>query len=165
MKRKRKLNSTQKNHLRAINRRINFWFKNNGSNINGEKPHSFFIKNAGLPKKPEHISCVDWLLEQYLYGILRNFPIEKTADKAIAKEQKRKRRYDYLAYIDSLEWGKKREEAFLFHGRYCNSCGKKDHLHIHHLTYVNLFNEKMEDLMVLCEWCHKGLHRSKKVKR
>lgn len=41
----------------------------------------------------------------------------------------------------------------------CEECGATDvALHVHHLTYVNLGDEKDEDLKVLCEPCHKSKH-------
>lgn len=37
-------------------------------------------------------------------------------------------------------------------------------LHLHHITYKNLFNEKPEDLILLCAVCHMKEHGLIKVK-
>ena len=72
----------------------------------------------------------------------------------------------YNKYINSKAWGRKRQEAFTYHGRECAFCGKTHSLHVHHKNYRSLFNEDMEDLMILCEQCHMEVHgRSKKKKK
>lgn len=40
----------------------------------------------------------------------------------------------------------------------CQLCGNKDKLNVHHNNYNNLFMEKANDLIVLCESCHKKFH-------
>lgn len=68
---------------------------------------------------------------------------------------------EYVVYINSREWQLKRKEAFAFHGKMCHNCGAVQLLEVHHLHYRNLFNEKMEDLRILCVGCHKIVHRKK----
>lgn len=67
----------------------------------------------------------------------------------------------YDIYLDSPHWKAlaklSREQA----GYRCERCGKKPSdgvLHVHHLSYENLGYEPPEDLMVLCEKCHKDIH-------
>lgn len=36
----------------------------------------------------------------------------------------------------------------------CTECGSAEDLHVHHLTYENEGNEKLEDLVALCSSCH-----------
>lgn len=67
----------------------------------------------------------------------------------------------YAAYLNSFDWARKREQAFAHHGRKC-SCGRKDMLVVHHLSYINLGDEPMEDLQVLCEDCHNIIHGGSK---
>jgi 5-methylcytosine-specific restriction endonuclease McrA len=81
--------------------------------------------------------------------------------KYVSKKQYRK----YLAYINSVAWKKKREEAFEFHGRNCGKCGSRYFLQIHHKTYINLYHEPMSDLMVLCDECHKDTHKPGRKKK
>jgi len=58
-------------------------------------------------------------------------------------------------YYLSPEWEGKRLAA-LHRARYrCESCGNPNPpLQAHHLTYAHLYNERPEDLRVLCLKCH-----------
>ena len=67
----------------------------------------------------------------------------------------KKKYYDYLA---SAEWAEIRNDLFTNRGRKCEYCGSTHRLQIHHLTYVNVFKEEPEDLVILCAACHKAEH-------
>lgn len=67
---------------------------------------------------------------------------------------------DYSAYLRSPFWQQKREAAFREYGRHCNRCGSLTSLQVHHKTYERLGCERIEDLEVLCETCHKLEHRA-----
>jgi len=71
----------------------------------------------------------------------------------------------YFEYLKSIAWRNKRIQAFRFHGRKCSICGAKRLLQVHHKTYDHIFNEPMEDLVVLCIPCHKKEHGIKKVQK
>lgn len=45
-------------------------------------------------------------------------------------------------------------------GERCISCGSVAWINVHHLNYRNLYDCDIEDLAVLCEGCHVGLHRA-----
>jgi hypothetical protein len=66
---------------------------------------------------------------------------------------------EYQKYLNSPEWkyisGRKRQEA----DNKCQLCNKGNlTLHVHHRTYDNVYKEKLSDLIVLCENCHKKFH-------
>lgn len=65
----------------------------------------------------------------------------------------------YLEYLKSKEWQDKRNEVFELKGRQCQKCQSTTNLRIHHGTYANIYNEKLEELFVLCENCHDEYHR------
>lgn len=65
----------------------------------------------------------------------------------------------YKSYIHSIEWGRKRQQAFEYHGRVCNRCGATRRLQVHHRNYHRIGDEAMDDLEVLCEDCHRHEHR------
>lgn len=68
--------------------------------------------------------------------------------------------YSYEEYGKSLHWGKTRIRRLkLSKERRCEGC-KRRHIgmQVHHLTYANIGNEKMEDLKVLCPNCHAEVH-------
>ena len=74
----------------------------------------------------------------------------------------------YHKYLLSSEWKAKRLSVLNERG-ICDKCGKKKNLHVHHLTYDNIFHERPEDLIVLCKKCHFNIHngedKPKKVPR
>lgn len=66
----------------------------------------------------------------------------------------------YYQYLKSAQWREKRKFALEFYGNRCGLCGSRFNLEIHHRSYKNIFKELMEDLMILCETCHKRHHKS-----
>jgi 5-methylcytosine-specific restriction endonuclease McrA len=65
---------------------------------------------------------------------------------------------DYKKYLKSASWRLKKQELFNIVGRNCEKCGSKKNIEVHHLHYKNIFKEKIEDLKVLCDKCHKKEH-------
>ena len=65
---------------------------------------------------------------------------------------------NYLEYLLSPEWQAKRAERLKLDNYKCTVCGQEDFLEVHHLTYVRLGRERMEDLRTLCEDCHEDGH-------
>ena len=60
----------------------------------------------------------------------------------------------YLAYLKSYDWQRKRQQVFRFYGEECVICGSRDRLEVHHKTYVRLGQENVTDLIPLCAECH-----------
>ena len=74
----------------------------------------------------------------------------------------------YIDYIQSDGWRQKREEYILVKKpTQCGSCNRpfQHYFNLHHITYKNLGNEKLEDLIMLCSSCHRKLHDSLKEAR
>jgi hypothetical protein len=65
---------------------------------------------------------------------------------------------DYQEYLLSKEWKEFRKKAFEHYGRRCSKCQTTKNLQIHHLHYDNIFNEKLEDVKVLCKKHHEETH-------
>jgi 5-methylcytosine-specific restriction endonuclease McrA len=65
----------------------------------------------------------------------------------------------YSAYLRSEQWQKRRRFVILRDGR-CRDCGAQG-TDVHHLTYGRVGRERLSDLVLLCERCHK----MKKVER
>lgn len=63
----------------------------------------------------------------------------------------------YKEYLLTPTWKATRRAAIEHHGNLCH-CGSVAY-EVHHLTYENLGNEKMEDLIPLCGYCHSAYHR------
>ena len=58
----------------------------------------------------------------------------------------------------SSHWQKIKLQAIHNAKNRCQLCNAKGHLQVHHRTYENLGNEKVEDLIVLCDKCHAKHH-------
>lgn len=67
----------------------------------------------------------------------------------------------YNDYLKSDKWRELRLSVLERDKYTCRECGAKNKLHIHHLKYDNVFNEPLEDLIVLCEKCHSLIHKIK----
>lgn len=73
---------------------------------------------------------------------------------------------EYEAYLKSPAWRRKRIQKInagvsTNTHAWCRGCKcmvPKRWIHIHHRTYERLFNERLEDLAVLCGGCHAYLH-------
>ena len=63
----------------------------------------------------------------------------------------------YNAYLQGKQWKDFRERTVKERGK-CEKCGKVEDLMVHHLTYERLGNELPEDILVLCEHCHREIH-------
>lgn len=74
----------------------------------------------------------------------------------------------YKNYMRSDEWKAKREERLEVDNYSCAMCGRdlsRCKLQVHHITYKNLGNEQLNDLVTVCGSCHKKLHNYYKRKR
>lgn len=66
---------------------------------------------------------------------------------------------DYDRYMRSKAWQIKRRKFLAHFNCQCALCGSKDHLHVHHLHYETLGNERVEDVLVCCRRCHFLVHQ------
>lgn len=73
---------------------------------------------------------------------------------------------EYREYLQTDHWKEFREHALETHGRKCEDCGATDvTLDVHHLTYENIWNEQLEDVVILCRSCHISRHPEKLRRR
>lgn len=70
-----------------------------------------------------------------------------------------KMKAEYYRYLKSAQWKEKRKMALAIYGGSCGMCGSRHDLEVHHRHYKNIFHERIEDLMILCEPCHKLYHK------
>ncbi|ARV16876.1 hypothetical protein BTO07_09540 [Polaribacter sp. SA4-12] len=68
------------------------------------------------------------------------------------------RKGKYNEYLLSEKWKTKRNEVLKRDNSLCRVCKEKKAEDVHHLTYENLFNEKLEDLISVCRKCHLEIH-------
>jgi len=72
----------------------------------------------------------------------------------------------YRAYLASPAWRKRRDAAIARAGGNCERCGISRYtrrLEVHHKTYDRFGAEPPEDLIVLCEPCHKPAEAERKA--
>ena len=69
-----------------------------------------------------------------------------------------KPRVRYAEYIKSDKWLEKRHRVWRRDGMRCVECGSAMNLQCHHLTYENLGDEPLQDLVTLCRSCHREKH-------
>jgi len=66
----------------------------------------------------------------------------------------------YSTYIKSKEWEDMKKLIFEWRGKRCQLCWRDDKpVHVHHITYKRIGNEDPRDLLVVCETCHKFIHK------
>ncbi len=65
---------------------------------------------------------------------------------------------EYNEYLNSPYWKAKREQRLKIDNYKCVDCESPNNLQVHHKTYVRLRHELMDDLVTLCERCHKNRH-------
>lgn len=65
----------------------------------------------------------------------------------------------YHDYFNTKHWNDLKEELLWKRGTECWICGKWSKLLIHHISYKNLFHEKLyRDVYILCFDCHNQVH-------
>lgn len=78
--------------------------------------------------------------------------------KSKKKRANDKYKKEYYDYLKSKEWADIRIDLFNARGKKCEYCDNVEKLQIHHLHYRNIFKEEPEDLVILCDSCHKNEH-------
>jgi hypothetical protein len=68
----------------------------------------------------------------------------------------------YSRYLKSHTWEQRRQGALKRAEGKCQLCPATTRLQVHHVTYDRVGCEQIEDLRVLCEPCHKEIHRNGK---
>lgn len=143
-----------------------------GVMLRKSKKHDNVFRRYGLCEKhlPENAKCAA-ITQQG--SRCRNLPIRKGIYCGIHKylegghprkrrkvpSESGKRYKDYYEYINSDEWKEKSRAMKKKFGYKCQLCNEPGPgLSVHHRTYENLYHEPPEDLVVLCDNCHKKFH-------
>ena len=105
-------------------------------------------------------------IEKRAIKLSKGQKVYKNWQKKKKRKNKENKPINYLRYIKSKKWFRKRLEVYQVQ-KECFGCGIKNNLDVHHLTYKNLGKEKLEDLITLCRKCHSEVHyeREEKLKR
>lgn len=68
------------------------------------------------------------------------------------------------AYYTLPHWLRVKAERSDRDSHRCVVCLSVDYLRCHHLSYANLFNEPLVDLLTLCDACHERVHQDCRLK-
>ena len=131
--------------------RLLFQCKNCGGIVNRNLPLSF--KKYGDEIRDE--------LNEYRYEEWRNNVYNdylSVKDDIQENNFWNSKRGKYIKYLSSEEWKNIRDIALKRDEYKCQKCKIKNADEVHHLTYENLYNENLEDLMSVCYECHKNIH-------
>lgn len=86
---------------------------------------------------------------KYIHG-----DFHKKENKKPKEENKRR----YHKYLKSDQWKMMAVGIKQIRGNKCEKCGSGNNLQVHHKHYMNIYKEKLKDLLVLCGGCHKKEH-------
>ncbi len=85
---------------------------------------------------------------------------EKALEEYNRLQRERRLRYQsYDDYMQSEDWQKKRLQRLKIDDFQCQRCGTAKNLQVHHITYRHFRDEPMEDLITLCDNCHREIHK------
>lgn len=71
----------------------------------------------------------------------------------------------YKAYLSSAEWANKRRAVLKRASGICEGCLKQNAKEVHHLTYANVGDELLFQLVALCESCHEKAHYKNDIEK
>jgi len=74
------------------------------------------------------------------------------------REIERLKSMTYYEYLATEHWQQMRKKAFKHYGKKCKYCGCGNDLNVHHVTYERRGDERLEDLEIVCQDCHKRIH-------
>lgn len=98
------------------------------------------------------------------YELLKFFGTPEHWRIAFEKVERSARKHLYYLYLQSVAWQKKRDMCFE-RSIVCERCRFIVGQHVHHINYSRVGDEHLQDLMVVCEHCHKVLHGLAEEKR
>jgi 5-methylcytosine-specific restriction endonuclease McrA len=119
-------------------------------------------KPASSPMKKEVAFqlCDGHEPEAYDQQLSDAFDSLREAEALVLKQEFDKEAFhqDYGSYLASPEWRAKRQMVFKRSNGVCEGCGINKATEVHHLTYANVGQEFLFELVAICEPCHDRLH-------
>lgn len=65
---------------------------------------------------------------------------------------------EYAAYLKTPAWKRKAAMVHAHAKHLCEGCGLHKSQEVHHLTYANIGNEFLFELVAICALCHDRIH-------
>lgn len=115
-----------------------------------------YLKKSDYPNASEPW---DEDLEANSYNKYRN-KISEITEKyiEIQNREDEDKRKAYEEYLKTDRWKDKRNLVLERDNYICCACRRRSATQVHHLTYQNLFNEPLFELVSVCDICHEHLH-------
>jgi hypothetical protein len=66
---------------------------------------------------------------------------------------------NYNDYLNTEHWKHFRKETLKFYNNRCVICSSEKNLNVHHKNYSNRGRETFNDVIVVCNKCHKEIHQ------
>jgi hypothetical protein len=85
----------------------------------------------------------------------RHLKIQQTNDTRFSEK--------YRAHLESPAWIAKRTKVMQRARKICEGCLEERAEHVHHMTYDNLGNEFLFELVAVCMTCHARLHEGRHI--
>jgi hypothetical protein len=79
--------------------------------------------------------------------------------KAAREAELEQDRAEYAEYLQTPEWRAKADAVLARANYVCEGCGVRRPTQVHHLTYQNIFEEFLFELVAVCPQCHQRIHR------
>lgn len=120
--------------------------------------------NYKLQKRYEGLVCKNHRCVLY-FKLERGFVYLNGKKKISMEFFKNKYDFNIENFENKKRWLIKKSEILSERGRRCEICGSEISIHIHHILYRSEYPELTfdnENLMVVCEDCHKKLHENDK---
>ncbi len=114
-----------------------------------------YFETLGRKKKNKRSGLI--LLEEYNNPASPIYKGIKVKGLTLAKKKSKKS--EYVRYIGSKKWKDLKKSIIEKRGNACERCNAKPkQIDLHHKTYIRLFNEEENDVMLLCRGCHEKEH-------
>ncbi len=121
-----------------------------GEHVSNSISHS---QISETPPEADRTLAERWYAEKEkaYNALIQRFVIkQKTKDTAFFQK--------YNTYLVSEGWQKKRSTVLKRANNVCEGCLDRQATQVHHLTYNNVFNEFLFELVAICDECHARLH-------
>lgn len=154
-----------KNYLKAAKRRIFDSLKQSGFDVT--QKHKILIKQYFDQNRivvPVTKKLNTFLIELYVNGKLDHIqiiPRRKPRNEKINESRK----IEYNDYLNSVKWKTFRQEVLIFYGNRCILCDSQFKIEIHHKHYRTFGNETIQDVVPLCQKCHRKHHGRSQFKQ
>lgn len=79
------------------------------------------------------------------------------------REARKQRQREYRDYLRSEHWQRTRAQVLERAEGFCEDCGLRGNLDVHHLTYKRKGHERLSDLRAICRCCHTERHQGKRT--